>query len=878
MQLDGKNDPTLYEWEAAGLKDIGMAWNRTLTPGGGQFRWSDIQFNQGAPYNWDITDAFVKQAQAQGIHILALIHPYVSWDQTDKTSYNYGSPHDMDAFKAFVAAVVERYDGDGIDDMSGLLYPIKYYEIGNEPEGVHFNGSYPDNYQGFMETVKAARDAAKTAYPDVKIVIGGTSPIYDNTIDGFNSDVDTFWNNALGVTGATDCFDIFNFHFFVGEYTKDIKDYLDFWKTKLSTYGLSGKPIWLTETGTYSGTVTLSEGAVWPEQSTTYQASWLVKQYAYALANGIDKLFSVFYYSDQTDWRSYVAMVNIDKTTKKPVYYTHKQMAEKIDGFSSVVQNAYDASGGQDKTSGNIKFVVDNTPVYVLWNDQGGTVVLSGISSPVVKMTKAVPTLDANGNATLDQSGNPTFETYTTAVSNGQVSISVSSRPVYVEESGWIYSNSVGSRNTVKVTDLSGSLSSSGASIMVKAWDANGNALTESSSAASLKLYSHGTTTIAGSDLAARFPGGSPLLYALAADSSKYIITNVKSSSDGTLNVPNGYTSGTTKFVSNSVGPRNAIKITDMSGTLATPASITVAAWNADGVSIPESTSATPLTLSSHGTTTITGTELAARFPTGTPMSYEFTVDTSKYVITNVKSSSDGSINIPYAYMSGSSNFVANSIGPRNTIKISDVSGSLASSGAAITISAWDVNGNALSESTGAAALKLYSRGTTSITGSELAARFPGGTPMAYEFTVGSSKYIITNTKSSTDGSINIPAVYTSGTTAYASNDISSRSTIKMTDASGTLSSSGAAITVAAWDMNGNTLAESGSATPLTLYSNGTTSITGTELAARFPTGTPVLYEFTVGSAKYLITNVTSNTAGTLTIPSVYGSGVAGGI
>jgi hypothetical protein len=369
------------------------------------------------------------------------------------------------------------------------------------------------------------------------------------------------------------------------------------------------------------------------------------------------------------------------------------------------------------------------------------------------------------------------------------------------------------------------------------------------------------------------------MTYAFTVDSSKYIITNVKSSTDGALNVPSGYASGTTKFAANSIGPRNAIKITDMSGSLSsTGAAITVAAWDTNGNSISESASAASLTLCSHGTTTISGTDLAARFSTGTPMSYEFAVDSTKYVITNVKSSADGTINIPYAYLSGTANFVANSIGPRNTIKISDVSGSLSAAGAAIAVSAWDVNGNAIPESSGAASLILYSRGTTSITGADLAARFPTGTPMSYEFTVGSSKYIVTNVKGSTDGTIKIPAVYYSGTTAYASNDISTLSNLKITDASGSHSASGDAISVAAWDANGNSLAEAGSATPLTLYSNGTTTISGTNLAARFPTGSPVLYEFTVGSSKYLVTNVTGDTAGALTIPSAYASGVAGGI
>ncbi|MGA3209257.1 MAG: hypothetical protein ABSE05_15730 [Syntrophales bacterium] len=425
---------------------------------------------------------------------------------------------------------------------------------------------------------------------------------------------------------------------------------------------------------------------------------------------------------------------------------------------------------------------------------------------------------------------------------------------------------------------MSGSLSSSGGTINVKAWDANGNVIPESSSAAPLTLYNNGTTTITGSVLAARFPTGTAILYALSAGSSEYIITNVKSSADGTLNVPNGYTSGTTNFMANSVGPRNSIKITDMSGSLSTSGvAITVAAWDVNGSSIPVSTSAPALTLASHGTITIAGTDLAARFPTDTPMSYSFTVASSQYVITNVKSSTDGSINIPYSYTSGTTNFVANSIGPRNTIMISDVSGSLSTSGAAITIAAWDANGNALTQSGTAVPLTLYNHGTTPIAGTDLTARF-SGTPMSYSFAVASPQYIITNVKSSTDGTINIPYVYTSGTTTYESNDINSHSTIKITDASGSLSSSGASITVAAWDASGKALTLSASATPPLLLNYGTATIKGSDLTAWFTGGTPVLYEFTIGSSMYLVTNVTSNTESTVTIPSVYSSGVAGGI
>jgi sugar lactone lactonase YvrE len=472
--------------------------------------------------------------------------------------------------------------------------------------------------------------------------------------------------------------------------------------------------------------------------------------------------------------------------------------------------------------------------------------------------------------------------TYSVAANSGAArtgTMSIGGQTFTVTQDAWTYSNSIGARNSIKITDMSGSLPTSGAAITVAAWDATGKALALSASATPPTLLNYGTVTINGTNLTTWFTNGIPMSYSFTVASSKYIITNVKSSSDGTLNVPNGYTNGTMNFVANSVGPRNSIKITDMSGTLPTSgAAITVAAWDVSGKALTQSASATPPTLLNYRTVTINGTDLAAWFIGGTPISYSFTVPSSKYIITNVKSSTDGSINIPYSYPSGTTNFVANSIGPRNTIMISDVSGSLPTSGAAITVAAWDASGKALTLSASASPPTLLNYGTVTINGTSLAAWFTGGTPISYSFTVASSKYIITNVKSSTDGTINIPYVYYGGTTTYDSNDITSYSTIKITDVSGSLSTSGATITVAAWDASGKALTQSVSATPPRLLNYGTVTINGTNLAAWFTGGTPVLYEFTVGSSMYLITNVTSNTTGAISIPSVYSSGVAGGI
>ncbi len=441
-----------------------------------------------------------------------------------------------------------------------------------------------------------------------------------------------------------------------------------------------------------------------------------------------------------------------------------------------------------------------------------------------------------------------------------------------------VTTNSVGPRNTIKITDMSGSLSASGGAITVAAWDVNGNALPLVSGAPPLVLLNNSTTTITGTALAAMFTG-TPVTYEFTVASSKVIITNVKSSTDGSINIPSVYTNGLTNFATNSVGPRNTIKITDMSGSIsASGGAITVAAWDVNGNALPLVSTAPSLVLLNNATTTITGTTLAAMF-TGTPMTYSFTVASSKVIITNVKSSTDGSINIPSVYTNGFTNFATNSVGPLNTIKITDMSGSLSASGGAITVAAWDVNGNALPLVSTAPSLVLLNNATTTITGTTLAAMFTG-TPMTYSFTVASSKVIITNVKNSTDGSINIPTspVYTNGFTNFATNSVGPLNAIKITDMSGALPVSGGAITVQAWQANGYVINESSYATPLTLSNHGTTTIAGSDLAARFPSGTPTTYSFTVGSSRIIITNVKSNASETLNIPTVYISGVGGGI
>lgn len=114
-----------------------------------------------------------------------------------------------------------------------------------------------------------------------------------------------------------------------------------------------------------------------------------------------------------------------------------------------------------------------------------------------------------------------------------------------------------------------------------------------------------------------------------------------------------------------------------------------------------------------------------------------------------------------YSITRNGSSFVTNSLGSRNTLKITDRSGGMATAGGAITVTAYDANGVSIPDA--GTALLLLNNATTSITGTALAARFPTGTPMRYEFSVESSNIDVTNVKASTDGTFSATTVYTSG-------------------------------------------------------------------------------------------------------------------
>jgi hypothetical protein len=216
---------------------------------------------------FNAADSIVRTYQSAGVVPYGNINPRVvsTWMTAEQ-------------FASAVSKLVERYDGDGVDDMPGLLYPIKVWELINE-----YSSSSPASHPEralFIEMFKQGAQAIRNVCADCLVAY-----------DPFNRD-DTI---ALLNTVPANNIDILAYHTYApldkpktaGSelYLLNLDDYL-------ADLGLTGKPVWATEYAFYdnptmngsveSGTVTASQ---------TDNARWFVQTTTYALGTGLFKKF-----------------------------------------------------------------------------------------------------------------------------------------------------------------------------------------------------------------------------------------------------------------------------------------------------------------------------------------------------------------------------------------------------------------------------------------------------------------------------------------------------------------------------------------------------------------------------------------------------------
>lgn len=362
--------------------DLGAKWDR---PHIGPAIWGQIETSEGE-YDWSDMDSTVQLSQASGMNLLFSVFPYADWDQSTchdpldssetsqfETLGDYRQqPCDMDKWVAFLALMVERYDGDGVDDMENLLYPVRFWEIANEPAvsisgdaGVSFYTGTASEYKTLLER---SYNAIKTADTNAQVLHAGIFALMNTAT--------TFWGEVFDLGGA-EFMDIANYHS-ITDHSIDAQ--MSLMLSFMESHSLT-HDVWVTE-------LEFSEDA-WGEQTASSATNIVIKTYIQNFSGGSSKIFMAGPNYD-------LSSGNPNKDTSNPfalldtegngtaLYTAMKVMIDHIDEFSSVTE----------VQEGTYTFVVNDEEIYVNW----ATSLPSGITG-----TQTITDLAGNvTNGTVD--------------------------------------------------------------------------------------------------------------------------------------------------------------------------------------------------------------------------------------------------------------------------------------------------------------------------------------------------------------------------------------------------------------------------------------------------------------------------------------------
>lgn len=278
-------------------------------------------------------------------------------------------PSDVAKYQRWVRAVVERYDGDGVDDMPGLETPIKHWQVDNEP---------PRRREGYVDLVRITSQAVKKADPTAKVLIGGLDiPFDDHRQRIYEHEQLPLLQELHGRD-----IDILDLHWF---------GHLDEWRRlpkaiervrrDLTACGFKETAIWFTEVGTYSGKPQSRQGHSLPFQSERQQAVEMLTRHVTALGEEVEKVFWAWgmmegfanvHDNDFFDNTGFVydgiGPYDPGRGTKKIVYWAYQKMTEVLQHWDG--QPPERVSLGDTVIGYRFRLATGDRAVMLLWQVQ----------------------------------------------------------------------------------------------------------------------------------------------------------------------------------------------------------------------------------------------------------------------------------------------------------------------------------------------------------------------------------------------------------------------------------------------------------------------------------------------------------------------------
>ena len=193
---------------ATALVDL-LASDGVLATKTGPIIWNNIEPNEPTvvdvhTYNWNSVDRLVELYQTAGFTDIILVLRCRSDWATDVPPVGGGivpagmPPIDGPAedpdrywryYAAWVQAFAERYDADGVDDMPGLLFPVRRFEVETEAQHAGFwqgDEATPNSLPNYSRLLSTAAEALRSAHPETIVILAGM--VFNDVEDDFPSE------------------------------------------------------------------------------------------------------------------------------------------------------------------------------------------------------------------------------------------------------------------------------------------------------------------------------------------------------------------------------------------------------------------------------------------------------------------------------------------------------------------------------------------------------------------------------------------------------------------------------------------------------------------------------------------------------------------
>lgn len=227
-------------------------------------------------------DAYVSTVQRAGLKAVMVLGPWPCIQTANYTTQYL--PEDTGAYATFIEQFVERYDGDGVDDMPGLQPgTVVGWEVDNEPDlhnSVPPRGAKRDidpstfeTPEEYAEIVRITTAAIRRTDPSTPILLAG---MYNPRSPSGHKYLQT----VLSEPGVLDAIDVLSLHCYNDDDSLEaIEQTID-----VANALAPSLPVWITEIGV------TSQGRR-PWQNETWQAKMVVALHGAALAGGVERLF-----------------------------------------------------------------------------------------------------------------------------------------------------------------------------------------------------------------------------------------------------------------------------------------------------------------------------------------------------------------------------------------------------------------------------------------------------------------------------------------------------------------------------------------------------------------------------------------------------------